>query len=180
MTTRPFLATCALLVSLTFATAHATPAQVQALHQVNRDVWEPFVRGVGGFDEAAWAGVRSRDFVMVQQGKPHFLDHDFYIEDSSKVMRELKQAGTRLALELRFEERMTDGRHSSERGLVRTTMTESGKEARTFYSRFHAISRLEDGRWRVLTEYRTPAGPDADEKFAAAFPVDSVTAALKE
>lgn len=180
MTPRIFLATCAVLVTLAFASAHATPTQVQALQQVNRDVWEPFVRGIGGFDEAAWAGVRSRDFVMVQQGKPHFLDHDFYIEDSSKVMRELKQAGTRLAFELRFEERMTDGRYSSERGLVRTTMTEAGKEARTFYSRFHAISRLEDGRWRVLTEYRTPAGPDADAKFAAAFPVDSVAAALRE
>jgi hypothetical protein len=180
MTPRIFLATCALLVIPSFTPAHATPEQVHALQQVNRDVWEPFARGVGSFDEAAWAGVRSRDFVMVQQGKPHFLDHDFYIEDSSKVMRELKQAGTRLALELRFEERMTDGRHSSERGLVRTTMTEAGKAARTFYSRFHAISRLEDGRWRVLTDYRTPAGPDAEATFAAAFPVGSVAAALKE
>ena len=174
------LAACAAFLVAGYSPAHATQAQVEALQQVNRDVWDPFVRGVGSFDDAAWAGVRSRDFVMVQAGKPHFLDHDFYIEDSTKVMGELKQAGTRLALELRFEERMTDGRHSSERGLVRTTMTETGKDAKTFYSRFHAISRVEDGRWRVLTEYRTPAGPDAEEKFSAAFPAEAVAAALKE
>lgn len=180
MTPRRLFATCALLVALPFTHAHATPAQVQALQQVNRDIWEPFVRGVGDFDEAAWSGVRSRDFVMVQRGKPQFLDHDFYIEDSAKVMRELKQAGTRLALEVRFEERMTDGEYSSERGLVRTTMTEAGKPARTFHSRFHAISRLEHGHWRVLTEYRTPAGPDAEQAWSAAFPMASVAATLKE
>lgn len=180
MTPSTLLAACAALLVAGISPAHATPVQVEALQQVNRDVWEPFVRGVGSFDDAAWASVRSRDFVMVQVGKPHFLDHDFYIEDSTKVMRELKQAGTRLALELRFEQRMTDGRHSSERGLVRTTMTEAGKDAKTFYSRFHAISRLEDGHWRVLTEYRTPAGPDAEKEFSAAFPADAVAAALKE
>lgn len=180
MTPRRLFATCAWLLVLPFVHAHATPAQVQALQQVNRDIWEPFARGVGQFDEAAWSGVRSRDFVLVQQGKPHFLDHDFYFEDSAKVMRELRQAGTRLALELRFEERMTDGEHSSERGLVRTTMTEAGKPPRTFYSRFHAISRVEDNRWRVLTEYRTPAGPDAEKAWSAAFPMESAAAALRE
>lgn len=180
MTSSIFVAACALSLFAVFAPAHATPMQAEALRQVNRDIWEPFARGVAAFDDPTWLGVRSRDFVMVQQGKPHFLGHDFYVEDSTKVMRELKQAGTRLALELRFEERMTDGRHSSERGLIRTIMTEAGKPARSFFSRFHAISRLEDGRWRVLTEYRTPAGPAAEQAFSAAFPVDAVDAALRE
>ena len=49
MTPRRLFATCALLVALPFTHAHATPAQVQALQQVNRDIWEPFVRGVGDF-----------------------------------------------------------------------------------------------------------------------------------
>lgn len=94
------------------------------------------MRGVGACDEAVWAGVRSRAFVRVQQGRPHLLDHAFYIEDSAKVMRALKQAGTRLAPELRFKERMTDGRRSSERGHVRTTMTEAVKASRTFCGPF--------------------------------------------
>lgn len=180
MTPRKLLIACALLAATIFAPVHATPAQLQALQQVNRDIWEPFARGIGNFDEKAWSGVRSQEFVLVQVAKPHFLDHSFYIEDSTKVMRDLQQAGTRLAVEVRFEERMTDGRHSSERGLVRTTLAEADKDARTLYSRFHAISRLEGGRWRVLTEYRTPAGPDAAQAFAAAFPADDVAAALKE
>lgn len=175
-----FIAACAVSLLAGLSSAHATPARVEALQQVNRDIWEPFTRGVATFDDPAWLGVRSRDFVMVQQGKPHFLGHDFYVEDSTRVMRELKQAGTRLALELRFEERMTDGSHASERGIIRTMMTEAGKAPRTFFSRFHAISRIEGGHWRVLTEYRTPAGADAEEKFAAAFPMESVTAALRE
>ena len=57
---------------------------------------------------------------------------------------------------------------------------EAGKPARTFHSRFHAISRLEHGHWRVLTEYRTPAGPDAEQAWSAAFPMASVAATLKE
>ena len=95
-----FIAACAVSLLAGLSSAHATPARVEALQQVNRDIWEPFTRGVATFDDPAWLGVRSRDFVMVQQGKPHFLGHDFYVEDSTRVMRELKQAGTRLALEL--------------------------------------------------------------------------------
>ncbi len=180
MTSLTLVAICAMSLMAAPSSAHATPAQVEALQKVNRDIWEPFARGIGNFDDATWLGVRSRDFVLVQRSKPHFLDHDFYVEDSTKVMRDLKQAGTQLALELRFEERMTDGRYSSERGLIRTTMTEAGKEARTFFSRFHAISRIEDGRWRVLTEYRTSVGSEGEKEFAAAFPVQSIAAALKE
>jgi hypothetical protein len=169
-----------MLFAAAVSSASATPAQSEALRALNRDVWEPFVRGVSTFDDAAYLGVRSRDFVMVQQGKPHFLDHDFYTEDSVKVMRELKDAGTRLALEVRFEERMTDGEYSSERGLVRTTVTDAANVSRTSHSRFHSIARLEGGHWRVLTEYRSAAGKDAATAFASAHPMGDVDAAMKE
>lgn len=159
--------------------ASATPGQSEALRALNRDVWEPFVRGVNTFDNAAYLGVRSRDFVMVQQGKPHFLDHDFYAEDSAKVMRELKESGTKLALEVRFEERMSDGAYGSERGLVRTTVIDAANVSRTIYSRFHSISRLEGGHWRVLTEYRTAAGKDPANAFAVAHRMSDVDAAMK-
>ena len=175
------LRAAALMVFATgVSSASATPAQSDALHALNRDVWEPFVRGVNTFDDAAYLGVRSRDFVMVQQGRPHFMDHDFYTEDSVKVMRELKESGTRLALEVRFEERMTDGEYSSERGLVRTTVTDAKNVSRTSHSRFHSIARLEDGHWRILTEYRTAAGKDAATAFASAHPMADVDAAMKE
>jgi hypothetical protein len=174
------LFTTALMISTaSVPDACASPEQAKALQAVNRDVWEPFVRGVAAFDDATYLAVRSREFVMVQQAKPHFLDHDFYAEDSVNVMRQLKDAGTKLALEVRFEERMTDGKYSSERGLVRTTMTEAGKEPRSFHSRFHSISRLEGGHWRVLTEYRSAAGARAAEAFDSAYPMAAVDAALK-
>ena len=65
-----FIAACAVSLLAGLSSAHATPARVEALQQVNRDIWEPFTRGVATFDDPAWLGVRSRDFVMVQQGKP--------------------------------------------------------------------------------------------------------------
>lgn len=161
----------AALLALPASLAHARPdgavqPREHALCQLEQQVWGPFAHGVNSFDDAAYLGTRSRDFVMVESGSGTFLDHDFYAEDSSRAMRGLREAGARLHLEVRFEQRLADGEHASERGIMRTRRTDADGRERTSHSRFHAISRREDGRWRVLTEYRWTVDPAGD---AAAF-----------
>lgn len=170
-----------LFPSVAFAQAPVDPEagarRVQALEQINRDVWEPFVRGVGAFDDATYLATRSRDFLMVQARPAGFFDRGFYAEDSAQAMRGLKEAGSRLQLEVRFDERISDGEYASERGIVRTILTDVAGKARTMYSRFHAILRKEDGHWRVLTEYRWTVGRDADAAaYEAARPQGDVEA----
>lgn len=167
----------ALLLVLPASLAHAQPEaaaqqRAQFLQQLEREVWQPFARGVNTYDDDAYLGTRSRDFVMVDSGPGNFLDHDYYAEDSSRAMRGLREAGVRLHLEIRFEQRLADGDYASERGIMRTLRTDADGRERTSHSRFHAISRREDGRWRVLTEYRWNLDPASDAAaFEAATPM---------
>ena len=52
--------------------------------------------------------------------------------------------------------------------LSRVLFTDKDGKTRTFFTRFHAISRKEDGAWRVLTEYFPAPGDDFWSKAAAA------------
>lgn len=170
-----------LLIPLAAASAQENDPRaeqrVQSLREITRDVWEPFVRGVNSFDDPTYLAVRSENFVLVQSEGRNFLDHDYYVEDTIKVMRGLKDAGVRLEAELRFDERFADAEHASERGMMRIARTGADGIRRVGHSRFHAISRKEDGRWRVLTEYRWSTDPEADARaFDAARPADDVEA----
>lgn len=160
-----------LLLLVPASLAHAAPEEAakqraESLRQLERQVWAPFARGVNTYDDAAYLGTRSRDYVMVDSGPGAFLDYNFYAEDSTRAMRSLREAGVRLQLEIRFEQRLADGEYASERGVMRTRRTDADGRERTSHSRFHAISRREQGRWRVLTEYRWNVDPASD---AAAF-----------
>lgn len=181
--TRIPVAFLALLLVLPASLVHArsdeaAQRRAQSLRQLEQQVWAPFSRGVNSYDDAAYLGTRSRDYVMVDSGPGAFLDHDFYAEDSARAMRGLREAGVRLQLEIRFEQRLADGEYASERGVMRTRRIDADGRERTSHSRFHAISRREDGRWRVLTEYRWSVDPASDAAaFEAATPMAAADAA---
>lgn len=138
--------------------------RTQALRDINRSIWEPFVRGVSTYDHPLYLQVRSKDSIFVD-GK-RFFGHEAYAEDAIRVMDPMKQAGTRLDMQVRFEERTTDGMYASERGVLRTIVTDKSGTERASYARFHVISRKQPDGWRIVTDYRWRTGAEAD---AAAF-----------
>lgn len=160
-----------------FAQDRRAELRVQSLREVTRDVWEPFVRGVNSFDDPAYLAVRSKDFVLVQSIGQSFLDYDYYVEDTIKVMRELKAGGVRLLVEMRFDERFADAEYASERGIMRMVRTDADGTRHISHTRFHVIVRKEDGRWRVISEYRWRTDPESDgQAFENARPADDVEA----
>ena len=150
------------------AAAHgAEEAQARALREIDESIWAPFVSGVEAFDHARYSSVRARDSIFVD-GKRLF-DYDEYVEDAVRVMTPLQKSGAKLQMEVRFEERIVDGREASEKGVLRTVMTDAKGVERVGYARFHVISRKQAEGWRIVTDYRwrTTAAADA-EAFAAA------------
>ncbi|HZH43764.1 MAG TPA: hypothetical protein VEY50_06770 [Lysobacter sp.] len=144
---------------------------------MTRDVWEPFTRGVNSFDDPTYLAVRSKDFVLVQSIDKSFLDHDYYVEDTVKVMADLKKSGVRLQVELRFDERFADAEYASERGIMRMIRTDADGSRHVSHTRFHVIARKEEGRWRVVTEYRWRTDRESDARaFEAARAADDVEA----
>lgn len=157
-----------LLVTAEVIAADTGP-QLQALREIERDIWKPFARGVNTFDHDLYSGVRAKDSIFVD-GKRLF-GYDAYVEDAIRVMAPLEKAGTRLNMQVRFDERITDGAHASERGVLRTILTDKTGAERTSHARFHVISRKQADGWRIVTDYRwrTDAQSDA-QAFAAARP----------
>ena len=92
------------------------------------------------------------------------------------MMQRYREQGVRLAVEVRFEERIADGRSASEKGISRALFTDSAGKTRTFFTRFHTISRKEGGAWRVLTEYFPAPRDDLGEaQFQQAKALDDTT-----
>lgn len=147
--------TCLLLLS-----GIAAAAEPQVLDEIDQTIWQPFIRGVNTFDHALYSGVRARDSIFVD-GK-RFYGYDAYVEDAVRVMTPLQQAGSRIEMSVRFEDRTTDGQYASERGVLRTVMTDARGERRTGYARFHVISRKQAEGWRIVTDYRWRTTPQAD------------------
>lgn len=139
--------------------AAGTEAALAALYA---EVWQPFLHGIGHFDDAAYLATRSRDYLMVDDRGGQFLDHDFYAEDSAASMRSLRESGQRLEAAVRFQRRRSDGEYASEQGVLQVVRIDADGRRHTGHSRFHVISRREPGGWRVLTEHRWSEGAAAD------------------
>ena len=160
----------ALLALLLPFFAHAAPStSAETLRELDRDLWTPFVEGVSSYDDAGYLATRSRDFVMVDDRGGNFLDYDYYAVDSAQAMQQLRESGVKLSAEVRFDTRRSDGEYASERGLLRIVRVDADGRQSTGITRFHAISRKEDGRWRVLTEHRW-ADPAATQAAFDALP----------
>jgi hypothetical protein len=145
-------------------------ARERTLREIDDAIWKPFVRGVETFDHALYGSVRTRDSLFVD-GKRLF-DYDEYVEDAVRVMTPLQKSGARLEMEVRFDNRVVDDGAASERGVLRTVMTDASGKEQVGHARFHVISRKTADGWRILTDYRWRTDPAADAAaFAAAKPI---------
>jgi hypothetical protein len=159
-----------LLVARALVAENAPPTL--PLAEINKDIWEPFTHGVSTFDHALYARVRAKDSVFVD-GKRLF-GYDEYVDDAVRVMTPLQQSGTRIEMQVRFEERITDGAHAFERGVLRTIVTDKSGARRTGYTHFQVISRKEQVGWRIVTDYRWRTDIEQDARaFDSARPMDS-------
>lgn len=175
--TRSALTCCGLFAASGSAPLRAqdAPPVRQWFAEINRDIWTPFLAGVRTDADSLYLRVRSRDYVRIQGNGRLILGYDDYVDDTQKMMQRYREQGTRITMDVRFEDRITDGTAASERGISRVLFSARDGETRTYYSRFHTISRKEGGVWRVLTDY-SPAASDSvgEAEFARAKALDDV------
>ena len=151
---RPVLALILLVLLAPWSPTSAQEGQVRRwFEEINRDIWRPFMEGVQKDDESLYLRVRSKDYVRVQANGPLILTYADYVDDTVAMMRRYREQGVRLTIDVRFEERIIDGASASEKGISRVLFVARDGEMRTYYARFHTISRKEGETWRVLTEY---------------------------
>ncbi|MEU7528757.1 hypothetical protein AB0A74_23705 [Saccharothrix sp. NPDC042600] len=143
------------------------------LTQINHDVWEPFRRAYAGLDARAFLAVHGPDLIRAGGPARQVRGHAEYTDDITEFFGRVAAAGDRLAIVLRFTERLASADAASERGVFRIDAVKAG-EPRTVFGHFHVFCRRTD-RWRIVVDYE-PAGTATEEEFAAAVAEDDVAA----
>lgn len=123
------------------------------LAEIERDIWLPFMEGVRTFNDSKYLDVHSKDYVRVDPASRLLLDRKDYDDDTVKMMANYKEQGRVISISVRFEDRIADGKSAFERGVNRVVMSSEDRTSRTFYGRFQLVSRKENGKWKMLTEY---------------------------
>lgn len=112
--------------------------------------------------ESLYLNLHSKDYVRIQADSRFILNFATYLDDTRTMMRRYQDSGRKLSMEVRFEERITNGNFSSERGISKVVFSGPERIERIFYGRFHTILRQEGGIWKKLTDY-APAAQNIQE-----------------
>ena len=144
------------------------------LREINRDIWNPFLEGVRNYRDELYLGVHSRDYVRIDSANRFFLGRADYDDDTIKMMARYKSDGSTITMNVRFDERIVNGRLAFERGVNEVIMTDKNGASRKFYGRFHVVSRKEGDRWKMLTEYLPPETIGVND-FLSARAIDDFT-----
>lgn len=135
---------------------------------IDADVWRPFTAAYPALDAALALSTCSADYVHAGGSQPAAQGRSEYAQAFQAFFDAVRTAGDAVEIEFRFTERLHGADVAFERGIFRIDVQPSDGEPRARYGRFAVFLRVEDGRWRILSDHDEPGGT-ADE-FAAATP----------
>ena len=146
-----------------------TNSELNSVAAIDRDVWIPFMAAYPALD--ADLALSTCSTAYIHAGGPTALakGREAYLTDFQSFFDTVRDNGDRIDLEFRFTQRILGEGVASERGLFRMDVQPADGERRQRFGYFHVFLRVEQGRWRILTDYDEPGGT-ADE-FDAATPI---------
>lgn len=137
--------------------------------EINDQVWEPFIRTFNDRDSKGFMALHSKDVVRSSRDSKEVLNWDQYSQQMSKWDQQELAAKSKRTLELRFTERLSGKDQAIDVGVYKTTNIRSDGTSRSFYGRFHAVLRKENGVWKILVDTDSSEGNSIGEKeFLAA------------
>lgn len=152
-----------LLLAMFFGASLARPALAAEDHEIDRTVWQPFLRAFAENDAAAFNALHSKDLVRADRDQGRVMDLAEYSRFNEDSFQQAREYGWKRVLELRFTERLRRGDLAYEVGIYRTRIT-IGTETRTYLGRFHVVLRNEDGAWKILVDSDSSEGGTVGEK----------------
>lgn len=152
--------------------AHAGPI-AQSLAELNADIWRPYREAHAAGDTDVFLALHAPELIRAGGPTKSVQGLDEYAALSRSWRADLTERGSRVAIEFRFTERITDGELSSERGVYRLTATRADGDQRLLHGHFHTFARKIYGRWRIVVDYDNTDATPAD--FEAATDPDDLT-----
>ncbi|MBB5897807.1 GNAT family N-acetyltransferase [Kutzneria kofuensis] len=154
---------------------HAGPT-ARFLAELNADIWQPYRDAYAAGDTEAFLALHTPELIRAGGPGKTVQGFDEYAAASRTWRAEMDERGSRVAIEFRFTERITDGELASERGVYRLTATRADGDQKVFHGHFHTFARKIYGHWRIAVDYDNTDASPAD--FDAATDPDDFTAYL--
>jgi ketosteroid isomerase-like protein len=121
-------------------------------HEINVQVWEPFIKSFNSGDDESFKAVHSKDIIRVIQGDSRIIGYDEYFQKQPDSIK-AKWGSWKKDIELHFIQRIASNDKAFEVGFYKTTSTnKSTGETRTGYGKFHVVLRMENGTWKILVD----------------------------
>jgi hypothetical protein len=130
-------------------------------HEINEQVWKPFIATFNELDSDGFLAVHSQDLIRAARDGKEILNWAQYLEQQRKGDKRTRDEGSKRIIELRFTER-----------IANTTQAIDVGSTQSYFGRFHVAMRKENGTWKILVDTDSSEGGTISEKeFLAAKPM---------
>jgi ketosteroid isomerase-like protein len=149
-----------IFVFIGIACAHSyVYAQADSLqHQINQQVWKPFIQSFNNLDTKGFMSVHSTEMTRVIQDGNTLYGFDRYYRETEQGNQSTIKANRKRTIELRFTQRIAADNKAFEVGYYKFTSLQPDGTSRNGYGKFHVLLRRENGTWKILMD------ADASEK----------------
>lgn len=124
---------------------------------IDDEVWEPFRAAYAAGDAEAFLALHAPSLIRAGGPAGEVLDHSAYARQIREFFALVASRGDKAAIDVRFTERLSAGDLASDRGHARVTISLADGTERVSYTRFHVLLRRTEDRWRIVSDYDSPA-----------------------
>jgi hypothetical protein len=156
---------------LTFVNSNAQADSSNCVKEINEQVWKPFVTHLISGNNKSFRALHSKRITRVLIDNNILQDYDKYFPVNKRNDTLSPAKGGTRQFELRFDKRICNGNKAWETGYYKGTVTEAGKEERSYYGRFMVVLEKEEGAWKIIVDADTGKEAGA-ENFNKAAPVE--------
>lgn len=117
--------------------------------EINKQVWEKFEKAFQTADPDLLTSLHTEDILRIPAESNVIVAGSEYFETQQKSFKWVKDNNYSMKLELRFTERITNGKFTSERGVYRYKVIDDNSEERLYFGKFHVLLRKEHDTWKI-------------------------------
>lgn len=119
--------------------------------EINRQVWQPFMKAYEKLDAAMFMSIHSRELMRVELDVRKTMNYDAYAAYYQDFFNSFRKSGEKIRIRFSFTHRVSDGSRALEKGYYEFTLHTARGEART-YGAFTVMMKKEQDRWKITLD----------------------------
>jgi hypothetical protein len=151
------------------------------LKELNRDIWVPYSEAILANDATRLIALMAPDFVRVFSFEKKIENRTQFSERMQKAFKKNKKEEEQVNerpvnIIFRYSERVITEAFASERGVYQNMFANAQGEIRSTYEVFHALSRKENGTWKMVSFYAShEKGTIGAREYNNCVPIDIIS-----